>query len=164
MATHDEPIDDRDDATLAHLRQLFAHADPVPAGLVERMELALTVQALHAEVAELIEAELLATRGTAPPSPGEATRTESVTFQAPSLRLMVSVAPGGDDDVVRLDGWVTRAGAQVDVVTAAGTRTVTSDEHGRFAFDDVPRGRTSFVVRVGDGAGTRPVITPAVEL
>ncbi len=158
----DQFLDEQDEQTMAQLRELHARVDPVPAGLVERIEFALTVQALHAEVAELMDDELLATRA-GPVQPGEVTRTESVTFQAASLSLMVSLGPGSDDDVVRVDGWVTRAEAQVDAVTSAGTRSATCDEHGRFVLHDLPRGRTCFVVRVG-GTGVRPVITPTIEL
>ena len=47
------PLDESDVALLAALRALHAELDPVPAGLTDDVKFALTVQALHAEVAEL---------------------------------------------------------------------------------------------------------------
>ncbi len=164
MTSHTEPIDRRDLANLAAVRDLYSRADPMPSDLVERITFALTVHALHAEVAELMEEGLLVTRapelGRVTPSP-----TESVTFNAPSVSLMVSVAPTAAPEYVRLDGWVTTPGAQVDVVHSAGTETVLTDENGRFVVEDLPRGAVHFLIRTSPhDPDVRPVITPTVEL
>lgn len=157
-------IDARDLTNLAAVRDLFAHVDPMPAGLTDRVKFALTVQALQAEVAELTDSALLVTRapeaGTTAPTP-----TESVTFTAPSVSLMVLVSPARDAEGVRIDGWVTRGGAEVDVVHATGTTTATANEHGRFVIDVVNHGRVHFVIRTDpQDPATRPVITPTIEL
>ena len=47
MTSHTDAIDAQDLANLRAVRDLFAHADPVPSDLAERMKFALTVQALH---------------------------------------------------------------------------------------------------------------------
>ena len=48
-----QPLDDFDSTILDTVAEVFRAADPVPAGLAEDIKFALTVQALHAEVAEL---------------------------------------------------------------------------------------------------------------
>ncbi|MEO6998107.1 MAG: hypothetical protein ABI112_08490, partial [Terracoccus sp.] len=85
MTSHSEAIDAEDVTNLRALRDLYAHIDPVPADLTERMKFAISVQALHAEVAEIMDTALLTTRGS---SRSEPTPTESVTFTAASVSLM----------------------------------------------------------------------------
>ena len=55
MTSHTDAIDARDLANLGQVRDLFAHADPVPSDLAERIKFEITVRALHAEVAELMD-------------------------------------------------------------------------------------------------------------
>ncbi len=122
MTSHTDAIDARDIANLGHVRDLFGHADPVPSDLAERVKFAITVHALHAEVAELMDSALLTTRGAE--AKVEPTPTESVTFTAASLSLMVSAGPMDSDELedrVRVDGWVTTPGAQVEAVTVEGS-------------------------------------------
>ncbi|WP_347354410.1 carboxypeptidase regulatory-like domain-containing protein [Intrasporangium sp.] len=162
--SHNDAIDERDLATLGQLRDLYAHVDPVPAGLGERLKFAITVQALHAEIAELTESALLATRGSG--THVEPTRIESVTFSAPSVGLMVSVGQSeGHEDLVRIDGWVTRPGAAVEAVMQDRAVTANSDANGRFVVHDLPHGPIHFVIRVDPSdPRTRPVITPTIEV
>ena len=165
MTSHTDAIDARDLANLAHVRELFAHADPVPGDLAERVKFALTVHALHAEVAELIDTALLTTRGA--DTGVEPTRTESVTFTAASLSLMVSSSPmstGDSDDRVRVDGWVTTPGARVEAVTSEGIRSADSDANGRFVLDDLPHGPVHFVVTDPHDEDLRPVVTPTIQI
>lgn len=160
MSAADVPLDEQDAQVLARVRELISHVDPVPAGLAERTRFALTVHALHAEVAELTENALLPTRSADSP-----TRTESVTFTSGSVSLMVSSTPAPDGRTARIDGWVTRGGAEVEVVWADSSRTVVADDHGRLAVPDVPRGRIHFIVRTDPADPTeRPVITPTIDL
>ena len=165
MTSHTEAIDARDIANLGQLRDLFAHADPVPSDLAERMKFAITVHALHAEVAELMDSALLTTRGA--DSKVEPTPTDSVTFTAASVSLMVSASPSGQDDTdarVRVDGWVTSPGAQVEAVTTEGSRSALSDANGRFVLDDLPHGPVHFVITDPDNEDVRPVITPTIQI
>ncbi|MGO4601903.1 hypothetical protein [Terrabacter sp. 2YAF2] len=165
MTSHTDAIDARDIANLGHVRDLFGHADPVPSDLAERVKFAITVHALHAEVAELMDSALLTTRGaevTVEPTP-----TESVTFTAASLSLMVSAGPMDSDELedrVRVDGWVTTPGARVQAVTAEGSSSVISDANGRFVLDDLPHGPVHFVVTDPGNEDTRPVITPTIQI
>jgi hypothetical protein len=165
MTSHTDAIDARDLANLGQVRDLFAHADPVPSDLAERIKFAITVHALHAEVAELMDSALLVTRGT--DAKVEPTPTDSVTFTAASVSLMVSVGPSDADDAddrVRVDGWVTVPGAQVEAVTTEGSTTAISDANGRFVLDDLPHGPVHFVVTDPGNDDMRPVITPTIQI
>ena len=165
MTSHTDAIDARDIANLGHVRDLFGHADPVPSDLAERVKFAITVHALHAEVAELMDSALLTTRGAE--ATVEPTPTESVTFTAASLSLMVSAGPMDSDELedrVRVDGWVTTPGARVEAVTAEGSSSVISDANGRFVLDDLPQGPVHFVVTDPGNEDTRPVITPTIQI
>ena len=165
MTSHTDAIDARDIANLGHVRDLFGHADPVPSDLAERIKFAITVHALHAEVAELMDSALQTTRGAE--ATVEPTPTESVTFTAASLSVMVSVGPMDSDELedrVRVDGWVTVPGARVEAVTAEGSSSVISDANGRFVLDDLPHGPVHFVVTDPGNDDTRPVITPTIQI
>ncbi len=165
MTSHTDAIDARDIANLGHVRDLFGHADPVPSDLAERVKFAITVHALHAEVAELMDSALLTTRGAE--ATVEPTPTESVTFTAASLSLMVSAGPMDSDELedrVRVDGWVTTPGARVEAVTAEGSSSVISDANGRFVLDDLPHGPVHFVVTDPGNEDPRPVITPTIQI
>jgi hypothetical protein len=165
MTSHTDAIDARDIANLDQIRDLFAHADPVPGDLAERIKFEITVRALHAEVAELMDSALLTTRGAdvnVDPTP-----TDSVTFTAASVSLMVSAGPSESDDGddrVRVDGWVTTPGAQIEAVTSEGSSTKISDANGRFVLDDLPHGPVHFVVTDPDDKDVRPVITPTIQI
>jgi hypothetical protein len=172
MTSHTDAIDARDLANLGQVRDLFAHADPVPSDLAERVKFAITVHALHAEVAELMDSALLTTR-SADAAGVEPTLTDSVTFTAASVSLMVSAGPAGPagrgdaddtDDRVRVDGWVTTAGAQIEAVTSEGSSTVISDANGRFVLDDLPHGPVHFVVTDPGNEDMRPVVTPTIQI
>ena len=165
MTSHTDAIDARDIANLGHVRDLFGHADPVPSDLAERIKFAITVHALHAEVAELMDSALLTTRGAE--AKVEPTPTESVTFTAASMSLMVTAGPMDSDeseDRVRVDGWVTTPGARVEAVTSEGSSSVISDANGRFVLDDLPHGPVHFVVTDPGNEDTRPVITPTIQI
>src|SRR6476646_4559165 len=156
MTSHTDAIDARDIANLSHVRDLFGHADPVPSDLAERIKFAITVHALHAEVAELMDSALLTTRGAE--AKVEPTPTESVTFTAASMDSDES------EDRVRVDGGVTTPGARVEAVTSEGSSSVISDANGRFVLDDLPHGPVHFVVTDPGNEDTRPVITPTIQI
>ena len=139
--------------------RLFDRLDPVPDGLVDRIRFGITLDALHAEIAELQRSSDLAgvrSTGTAD--------TQTVTFTSASLTVMVTISPAAADRV-RLDGWVAPGGGvEVQLRLADETRTVTADADGRFVFDEVPHGLAQFVVRQPAGIDQPPVVTPSIEL
>jgi hypothetical protein len=154
-----QPIDERDEAALRQIAETFAAADPVPAGLVDRLKFAITLDALHAEISELQRTgHLVGARGE--------TRSDvqTVTFTSQSLTMMITATPTGPD-VVRIDGWAADApGISVELKTSADSRDVVADDDGRFVFEDVPRGMAQFVVRHPEGSTLPRVVTPSLEL
>ncbi|MDT4916931.1 MAG: hypothetical protein QOI15_3051 [Pseudonocardiales bacterium] len=151
-------IDDTDDDVLRRTAAIFEALDPVPAGLVDRINFGLTLEALHAEVAELQRsANLAGVRGDA------VSDVQTVTFTSSTLTTMISVTPASGDRV-RVDGWIAPAGRiSVELRAKAETRQTECDADGRFVFDDVPRGLAQFVLRP-EGDEGRAVVTPAIEI
>lgn len=159
-----EPIDSADERALRELARLYAVVDPVPPGLVERLQFGVTLDALHAEVARLQRLAPEPAGVRADEVPAEA---QTVTFTSDSLTTMITITPAGPD-TVRLDGWVAPGGGVViELRTTGGRHSATADANGRFVFDDVPRGLAQFLLRPprldGPDRG-QPVITPSIEL
>ena len=71
-----EKLDADDFAMLNSLRAFYDENDPVPDGLVERIQFEITLDALHAEVATLTQLDLAA--------PGPAARPRSRCGPSPS--------------------------------------------------------------------------------
>lgn len=159
IAPEDQPIDDVDIELLKAVAELHRSVDPVPAGLVEDITFALSVQALHAEVAAIVEssAQLAGVRS-------DYAKAQTVTFSADSLSVMVTLSPERDDQV-RIDGWVTgcSAGVAIEVRTGSHCTRVDADEDGRFVIQRHPRGLASFTFHPADPS-QRPVMTPLVEI
>lgn len=158
MTDDNSALDAVDERILGEIRSLTARMDPTPAGLTSRVKYALTVQALHAEVAELVELTPAATRGV------DAQRTETITFAHGALSLMVNIGadPGSH---ARVDGWVTSGRSEIEAVASGTSFFAVADENGRFVLEHVPRGRVYFVVRVTSDEGpARPVVTPVIEI
>jgi hypothetical protein len=153
-----EPMDSVDGAVMAQIATLYTAIDPVPADLVERLQFALTLDALNAELAELQQLDAMAARGV------DADQTKTLTFTSESLTTMVTITPAGPDRL-RIDGWCAPgSGLVVELRQVNSSVEVDTDSDGRFVFADVAHGLTRFVIRVAQSAGRAPVITPAVEL
>jgi hypothetical protein len=154
-----QPLDDADLALLEEIAAAYTAADPVPAGLVDRVQFAMTLDALEAEIAQLTRMdELVGARAEA------ASEVQTITFSSQSLTTMITVTPTGADRV-RIDGWVADgAGVSIELRTRAAHLQASADEDGRFVFDDVPRGMAQFVLRHPESSALPPVVTPALEL
>ena len=151
-------IDRVDLAALERIANLYAQLDPVPEALVDRIQFGLTLDALHAEIAELQRsADLVGVRST------DATDVQTVTFTSATYTTMVTIT-ALSADAVRIDGWVVPGeGVVVDLRTLAEVLSVTADADGRFVFESVPRGLAQFVLRGSDG-DQPAVVTPSLEL
>lgn len=152
-------IDADDVRVLSQAAHVYDSLDPVPAGLVDRIQFAITLDALHAEIAELHNTgELTGVRSA------EATEAQTITFTSASLTTMVTITPISAERV-RLDGWVAPGGgASIELRIVPDTRHTTADSDGRFVFDDVPRGLAQFIVRPPAGSAQAPVVTPSIEI
>ena len=155
-----QPLDPSDFALLNSLRAHYDETDPVPDGLVERIQFELTLDALHAEVATLMQVD---TAGAGVRSAAtEEVRT--ITFTSESLTTMVTVTPQ-PDDTVRVDGWAASgAGIRVELMLPEGPRETYADDDGRFVFEDVPSGLAKFVMHVPRGEEFWTVLSPTIEL
>lgn len=154
-------IDDEDLLILQQIAMLFEQADPVPTGLVERVEFGLTLDALEAEVAQLqrMESSLAGARSG---SAGDASAINTVTFTSESLSVTISITATGVD-TVRIDGWAAPgAGLQIELRRVGSSQVTSADQDGRFVLEDVPKGLAKFVIT--GAAGTSSVITPSMEL
>jgi hypothetical protein len=156
-----EPVDDAwpdelDDAILAGLRRLHTRLDPPPAGMAEQLLFSMAVAGLDAEVARLQEDRLVGSGARA------TERTRTITFDAASLTIMVTVVELPDGRV-RLDGWLAPATPlRVELRLPEGGRrsslVTTADNTGRFVFPAVPCGQIWLVVHRDDST----VVTPTV--
>jgi len=155
-----EDLDPSDFVLLNSLRAYFDEHDPVPDGLVERIQFQITLDALHTEVATLTQLDM-ATAGTR----SAATETvRTITFSSESLTTMVTLTPLGDG-TVRVDGWAAPgAGIRVEVLLSNGPRNTYADEDGRFVFEHVPCGLAKFALYVPHDSELSTVLSPSIEL
>lgn len=154
-----DPLDRDDVALLDHVRTAYDAVDPVPDGLVERIQFQITLDALHAEVATLTHVDLA---GSGARSAGPET-VRTVTFTSGSSITMVNISgePGG---TVRVDGWVVPGvGVLVEVLLAEDSEQTSTDQDGRFVFTGLPTGFARFVLHRADADPSR-VITPSIQL
>ncbi|HET6209668.1 MAG TPA: hypothetical protein VFD94_04755 [Jatrophihabitans sp.] len=156
-----QPIDSVDERVLSRVARLYDTVDPVPDDLVDRLQFAITLDALHVELAtlQLTGSGELAMRGAE-----QVNAMKTLTFSSESVTTMVTINPDGPDRV-RIDGWAAPgAHASVELHQGNTIREVVADADGRFVFNDVEHGLTRLVIRAADPASHPPVATPAVEI
>ena len=163
----DQWPDDVDHAILDQLRDTYVLADPPPDELDERVLFAIALENLDVEVARLQE-DLLIGSGARGDD-----RTRTITFDCESLTIMITIVDNGNDHV-RLDGWLAPAGRRRVELRVAGpsaeqarSRVVTTEDTGRFVFDEVGRGLVQLLVRPieqSDDLPVRTVVTPSLLL
>jgi hypothetical protein len=149
-------IDETDGRTLGQLASMYSALDPVPRGLVERVQFGITLDALNAELAQLQRSDgLVGVRS-------DATDVQTVTFASSHLTAMVTVTQTSAD-VARIDGWITPPGEwAVELRTPTSVLTTDADADGRFVFEAATRGFVQFTIRApGD---SQKVITPSIEI
>jgi hypothetical protein len=157
----DGPLDDFDFGLLDDIREMFQAADPMPPELPGRIRLLLSLRDLEIEVARLADEELsaAAVRG--------AEQSRTITFDSESLTVMIRI-DANKDGTVRVDGWLAPPQRrEIEMKTTGDRLSVSSDEQGRFAFAQVPRGTAQLVVRPaepGQGGAGPSVVTPALIL
>src|SRR3954454_17415159 len=107
-----EPIDAEDERVLDRMAALFDRLDPVPAGLVDRITFGITIDALHAEIAELQRAgDFTGVRS------GGASEARTVAFTSASLSLMITISTTSAE-TSRIDGWAAPGGgAEVELLS-----------------------------------------------
>ena len=145
------PLDPDDLRLLDELRDLHTALDPMPPELVACAQFAVDLDPGF-DIARLEPTAALA--GTR----GESAR--HITFDCgDELALMVQLQVH-DDGHLRIDGWLTPPGGELELRTATSTVPVEISSSGRFVVDDVEPGLVQFVVRTSG----RTVATPAIVL
>jgi hypothetical protein len=132
---------------LTALGEMFDVVDPVPPAAVQAGYAAFTWRTIDAELAELCEDSLLA-GSTAGGIRGSDTRL--LTFEAPSVNVVVEVTDVGDRR--KLVGQVIPVVAcELRIEHPAGTTTVDVDELGLFSAESVPCGPARIAMTVPGG-------------
>jgi hypothetical protein len=153
-------IDATDEHLLRRIAALYDFSDPVPNGLIARLQFGITLDSLEAEIAQLqrMDQQLIGARADG------ATEVQTVTFTSANLTTMITVTPAGAERV-RIDGWAAPgAGLIVELRIVGDKLQATADADGRFVFDDVPRGLAQFLLRAPGDSAHPPVITPSMEI
>ncbi|QLQ09299.1 MAG: carboxypeptidase regulatory-like domain-containing protein [Nocardioidaceae bacterium] len=157
-----QTLDSTDQELLDLARGAYGQWDPVPGDLVERIQFAVALDEVFTEVAELTRQPMdtLAVRGESV----SGTRTETLTFSADELTVMITVSRLGAAGV-RIDGWAAPPlPLEIRVRMPEHDARTQVDESGRFAFEGLPEGfaQLSFHPRAGDGEGV--IVTPLFQL
>lgn len=150
-------LDDTDQEILDRLAVVDALFDPPPADLDERVLFAIALDGMDIEVARIGETMLVGSGARS------VERMHTITFDSESRTVMVTVVER-PDGLVRIDGWLAPAAAlrvELRLADPAPSRTVTSDEAGRFVFDGVPHGLAQLLLHAAD---TSRVVTPSLIL
>lgn len=153
-------LDRTDVQILGELRELWTAVDPPPDGLTERVQFAMTVAALEAEVARIVQEG--ARESAAVRSDYE--RISTLTFASESVSAMIDIEDGRAEGRRTVHGWVSENAIEVELRERHRSRRVAVDATGRFSFDGVEPGLVHFVFRHTTDGDDRPVITPAIEL
>ena len=168
----EHPLTTDDARVLTLLAEAQDAHDPMPPGLLERISLAVSLELMEAELAVLTAEALEPARADTP--------VVSITFTPSSLSLMVTMTGVGDgvpgegwvigpdglprrDAGVRVDGWVTGGGVEVDHVARDQAFAATSDATGRLTWPTVAHGAIRFRIRPPQ-PGSRVVVTPTIEV
>ena len=161
------PNDLTRDGMLRIVREVWEERDPVPEGLVERMQAVTAAEALLAdtdldyELLLLVERsdELAGARGTS---------AYTLRFAVGDTELLLR-AVGNEGGGARLDGWLASATPMqiraVEITDGEEGRSweVSSDDRGRFEFGELPTGLFRLWL-TPLGAEARAFGTPAFEI
>jgi hypothetical protein len=146
-------LDSEDVTVLARLSRLVQDADPVPAGLVERITFALDLDRLDAHLLELVYDSLT---GAAPAAVRDraAGPSRTLVFEGDGLGVEVELSDSGLEGqlIPGRPGTVTLRTREREVATAA------ADESGYFHLDAQPTGEVRLEC-TGAGAD-QPCLTP----
>ena len=151
------------DAIFDDLATMWEVRDPMPAGLVDKVLVALATENLDAEyeLLHLVERsrELEGVRGNA-------TEAITIAFSGGAFSLLLRVTEL-TDAFCRVDGWVSPAQAMtVKVSQPSGTFQAIVDALGRFEISRLPTGLTRFFLLSDDATeeAERSFATPTFEL
>lgn len=151
-----KPIDATDERILRSLGEIVAASDPVPAALADQVKFALTVEALGAQVAELLEQEPAGVRSAYD-------TITTVTFSGDDITVLLTL-DSEHRPRRRVTGWLSAPDVAVQVHGPDGEVTADIDEDGRFEVEFSRTGLLHLVIQPAGAPGTRPVITPPIQI
>jgi hypothetical protein len=140
-----------DDHLIEELAAAIAAGDPVPAEVNAAAKASYTWRTVDAELAELVYDSAVEELAGVRSAEGTA---RQVTFRAPGVEIEIAILSVGTRRLV--GQLVPPQRADVELRWGSESRTVPSDELGRFTFDDVPVGPIS--LRCSFGEEDAPVI------
>ncbi|NYI80189.1 hypothetical protein [Nocardioides panzhihuensis] len=157
---------------LGLVRQAYVAGDPVPGGLISRMQAAAAGAAedsglgLDLELMLLVESSGAETAGVRSASPLEARSAYTLRFAQSGVDVLVRVA-SDTDTTARLDGWVVPGTPMtVRAIRADSVRTpivaVTLGASGRFELTSLPAGLIRLRFEPADGSAA--FLTPTFEI
>ncbi|MET4705429.1 hypothetical protein [Frigoribacterium sp. UYMn621] len=141
------PLSDED--LFSRLRRLWRQRDPMPAGLVDDVLVALATRDLGVEYAMLT---MLESSGAAVGVRG-VSDVQLLEFARGTRSIMLRVSDLGDGRR-RVDGWIAPAAAlSVRLEQDDDDFTTAASAEGRFDFPDIPAGRTRMWLQPERGPG-----------
>lgn len=148
---------DRDGPLLRQIRQLYQTIDPVPDTLYTRIRFALDLE--HGLATLCADPGLAVARGP--------DQVRNITFECQTLTIAITITTTGTGRY-RLGGWLAPPASLPAEIRSAGSRLrVSSDDGGRFVFEDVPTGEVRLAVLPVSGASVElvdPVVTQPIVL
>jgi len=157
---------------LGLVRQAYVAGDPVPGGLISRMQAAAAGAAeesglgLDLELMLLVESSGAESAGVRSAAPASARSAYTLRFAQSGVDVLVRVA-SDTDTTARLDGWVVPGSPMtVRAVRADVVRTpivaVTLGASGRFELTSLPAGLIRLRFEPADGSSA--FLTPTFEI
>ncbi|HWC22579.1 MAG TPA: carboxypeptidase regulatory-like domain-containing protein [Flexivirga sp.] len=150
------PIDGTDEQILHALGEIVSASDPVPAALTDRVKFALTVEALGAQVAELLEQQPAGVRSAYD-------TITTVTFSGDEVTVLLTL-DSEHRPRRRITGWLSTPEAGVQVHGPDGEVAAEVDEDGRFEVDFSRSGLVHLVIQPTTEPPSRPVVTPPIQI
>jgi len=169
MGRSDEPTREE---LLGLVRQAYVSGDPVPGGLISRMQAAAAGAAeesglgLDLELMLLVESSSAEAAGVRSSAPASARSAYTLRFAQSGVDVLVRVA-SDTDTTARLDGWVVPGSPMtVRAIRADEVRTpivaVTLGASGRFELTSLPAGLIRLRFEPADGSAA--FLTPTFEI
>lgn len=157
---------------LGLVRQAYVAGDPVPGGLISRMQAAAAGAAeesglgLDLELMLLVESSGAEAAGVRSAAPASARSAYTLRFAQSGVDVLVRVA-SDTDTTARLDGWVVPGSPMtVRALRADDIRTpivaVTLGASGRFELTSLPAGLIRLRFEPADGSSA--FLTPTFEI
>lgn len=157
---------------LGLVRQAYVAGDPVPGGLISRMQAAAAGAAeesglgLDLELMLLVESSSAEAAGVRSAAPASARSAYTLRFAQSGVDVLVRVA-SDTDTTARLDGWVVPGSPMtVRALRADDVRTpivaVTLGASGRFELTSLPAGLVRLRFEPADGSSA--FLTPTFEI